>query len=75
MRSCFLADGPISLDKLQDTFKEWLEGLNRPLNKVLLIPPDGTRGHSLAGPITNMLYKLLQPAEVRVLPAWAPTSP
>jgi nickel-dependent lactate racemase len=69
MRSCFLADGPISLDKLQDTFKEWLEGLNRPLNKVLLIPPDGTRGHSLAGPITNMLYKLLQPAEVRVLPA------
>ena len=40
----FFADGPISLDKLQDTFKEWLEGLNRPLNKVLLIPPDGTGG-------------------------------
>src|SRR5690554_6755925 len=57
------------MEQVESTLQEWLLGVDRPLKKVLLIPPDGTRGHSLAGPITSILYRLLQPAEVKVLPA------
>ena len=61
--------GPISLVQVKEILEDWLSNYPLPLNKVLIIPPDGTRAHSLAGPITNMLYKLLQPCEVRILPA------
>lgn len=69
MESRFLASGPIDRNVVQKELVAWLAGYKKPLNKVLLIPPDGTRAHSMAGPITNMLYHVLQPAEVRILPA------
>lgn len=69
MESRFFTEGPMSLEFVRNELAQWLKGYDKPLNKVLLIPPDGTRAHSLAGPITNILYHLLQPAEVRVLPA------
>ena len=69
MESRFLADGPIDLETVQKELATWLGAYEKPLDKVLLIPPDGTRAHSMAGPITSMLHHLLQPAEVRILPA------
>lgn len=69
MESLFMTEGPIELSTVENTLRSWLESYGKPLKKVLLVPPDGTRAHSLAGPITNMLYHLLQPAEVKVLPA------
>jgi nickel-dependent lactate racemase len=69
MESRFLSNGPIALETVRKELEKWLAGCEKRLSKVLLIPPDGTRAHSMAGPITNMLYHLLQPAEVRILPA------
>ncbi|MDQ0290280.1 lactate racemase domain-containing protein [Oligosphaera ethanolica] len=47
-----------------------LAQIDRPLKKVLIIPPDFTRLNSNAGPLTNMLYKLLSPtAQVDIIPA------
>ncbi|MBN2213576.1 MAG: DUF2088 domain-containing protein [Bacteroidales bacterium] len=51
----------------EETQKEMMEQLveearkrfNRPIRKVLLLPPDITRYHSGAGKITNMLYHIL----------------
>lgn len=43
---------------------------SRPLRRVLILPPDITRLHSWAGPLTAMLYRRLRGrAEVAVLPA------
>lgn len=69
MESIFMPDGPIEMIDVESALKRWLDTVEHPLNKVLLVPPDGTRAHSMAGPITNLLYHLLQPAEVKVLPA------
>ncbi len=42
----------------------------RPLRKVLLLPPDVTRFHSNAGPLTCHLYQQLSPiANVAIMPA------
>lgn len=47
-----------------------LEGAEKPLEKVLLLPPDFTRMHSGAGKITAMLYsRLKDTAKVDVMPA------
>ena len=75
MQSHFLTEGPIDLEVVESSLRTWLDSLDRPLRKVLLIPPDGTRGHSMAGPITTILYRLLQPAEVKVLPALGTHAP
>ena len=69
MNSRSLTQGPIDLGTVQRELAAWLATFEQPLQRVLLIPPDGTRAHSMAGPITNMLYHLLQPAVVRILPA------
>ncbi len=75
MASRFLTEGPITLETVQRELSSWLEEYEKPLNKVLLVPPDGTRAHSMAGPITNMLYHMLQPAEVKILPALGTHTP
>ena len=50
--------------------KEALAKIDRPLKKVLIIPPDFTRFNSNAGPITAMLYDMLSPtAHVDIIPA------
>lgn len=69
MKSLVVQDGPLSLKQVESALQGWLAQVGRPLRRVLLIPPDGTRAHSFAGPITALLYRLLQPAEVKVLPA------
>lgn len=69
MKDRFYVDGPIDLETVKIRLQKWLEEYPKPLKKVLIIPPDGTRAHSLAGPITNILYHLLQPAQIEILPA------
>jgi nickel-dependent lactate racemase len=39
-----------------------------PLRRVLILPPDITRYHSWAGPLTGMLYERLKSATVAILP-------
>ncbi len=69
MKNLFFETGPLELQKVREILREWLEGLPERPRKVMIVPPDGTRAHSLAGPITNVLYDLLQPAEIKILPA------
>ena len=69
MESRFFVDGPINREAMEQELAAWLAGCKMDLKRVLLIPPDGTRAHSMAGPITNMLFHMLQPAEVKILPA------
>lgn len=45
------------------------------LNRVLIIPPDITRYHSYAGPITRMLFEMLDDARVDILPALGTHTP
>ena len=59
----------LDMQVVEEVLQEWLQTLEMPLRRVLLVPPDGTRAHSLAGPIANILYRILQPAEVKILPA------
>ncbi len=75
MKDCFLTDGPIDLSTVEAALQDWLGSIKGPLRRVLLVPPDGTRGHSMAGPITSILYRLLQPAEVKVLVALGTHAP
>ena len=50
--------------------KEALAKINKPLKKVLILPPDFTRLNSNAGPITAMIYDLLSPtAHIDIMPA------
>ena len=50
--------------------KEALAKINKPLKKVLIIPPDFTRFNSNAGVLTAMLYDLIAPtAQVDIIPA------
>ncbi len=61
---------PEQLEKLvNESARECLQRINASPKKVLLLPPDITRGHSGAGKITNMLYHFFAPAaEVYVMP-------
>ncbi|MBL8966150.1 MAG: D-mannonate epimerase [Spirochaetaceae bacterium] len=43
--------------------------LGRTPQRVLLVPPDQTRLHSMAGPLTREIVRLLGPDAVRILPA------
>src|SRR4051812_12084589 len=55
-----------------------LAGLERraPLKRVLILPPDVTRLHSAAGPLTTLLYdRLKDRAEVVILPALGTHAP
>ena len=48
----------------------WLSQYPRRLRKVLLLPPDFTRGHSQAGLIVQILYRMLAPkTQVDIMPA------
>ena len=60
----------ISIDVLRDLVRQSLDALPRPLNRVLIIPPDHTRLNSMAGAITAMIYDLLkESAEIDIMPA------
>ncbi len=66
------ADAGINDEALKASLAESLSKYGKPLNKVLLIPPDFTRNHSYAGKLTNMYYHLLVDeynCQVDIMPA------
>jgi nickel-dependent lactate racemase len=72
----FVSEGSRDLEideaRSSELVDELLAGLRRrgPLRRVLLIPPDFTRAHSGAGPLTcRLLERLEREADVVVLPA------
>lgn len=59
---------PIDDKQLKEAVESTLEGRN--ISKILLIPPDFTRFHSMAGRITEIYYNLLKDScEIDILPA------
>lgn len=59
---------PLSEEQLRTVVKESIGDAK--LEKVLIIPPDFTRFHSMAGKITNMYYELLKSdCEIDIMPA------
>jgi nickel-dependent lactate racemase len=66
----------ISAAAKREALVQALKAINRPLRKVLLLPPDHTRLNSDAGELTRLLYELLSPkAEVDIMPALGTHSP
>ncbi|MFY9175807.1 MAG: lactate racemase domain-containing protein [Caldicoprobacterales bacterium] len=60
----------IGKKELEDTLRGSLEGQDKELKKVLLIPPDLTRAHSGAGDITSLYYNILKDyCQVDIMPA------
>ncbi|MDD4680170.1 MAG: lactate racemase domain-containing protein [Clostridia bacterium] len=65
-------DAGINDEALKASLAESLSKYGKPLNKVLLLPPDFTRNHSYAGRLTNMYYHLLAGkynCQVDIMPA------
>ncbi len=62
---------PVSPAEVKEMLVELLGKIDKPMKKVLLLPPDHTRLNSYAGPITAMLYEMLtaKGATVDVMPA------
>jgi nickel-dependent lactate racemase len=66
----------ISTAEKREALAQALKVINRPLRKVLVLPPDHTRLNSDAGELTRLLYELLSPiAEVNIMPALGTHSP
>jgi nickel-dependent lactate racemase len=72
----YVSDGAPEVELSDERFLERADELlerlreRRPLRRVLLIPPDYTRAHSGAGPLTCRLYERLRgEADVAILPA------
>jgi len=62
----------ISLCELEGTISKYIEEKILGDNRILIIPPDGSRYHSGAGLITEMIYKKLkkrQDIEIKIMPA------
>ncbi len=62
------ADQEISSSQAREGITRVLQQLG-PRRRVLLVPPDFTRRHSQAGPLTCLLHELLGEAVVDVMPA------
>jgi nickel-dependent lactate racemase len=63
-------DMAISDAELKKLVREALEKTGKNLDRVLVLPPDGTRLNSYAGPITAMIYEILSPkSRVDIMPA------
>ena len=63
---------PVSEAEVKAMLVELLDKINKPMKKVLLLPPDHTRLNSFAGPITAMLYEMLTARgaeQIDVMPA------
>ena len=66
----------LSTAEKREALAQALKVINRPLRKVLVLPPDHTRLNSDAGELTRLLYELLSPqAEVDIMPALGTHSP
>lgn len=65
-----LAETHVHREDLRKILTRWVLGLGYQPKSTLLIPPDFTRCHSWAGPITTILYKLLSSiGRVDIMPA------
>lgn len=63
------AAGDITWEQQRDLLNKMLSATPKK-RRVLLVPPDGTRGHAMVGPMTRYLYRrLCGDCHVRVLPA------
>lgn len=70
MKEIRLADEHISCEQVEAALESWLSGFPQKPRKVLLVPPDFTRGHSGAGLIVRVLYRILAPeTQVDIMPA------
>jgi len=66
----------ISTAEKRDALAQALKVINRPLRKVLILPPDHTRLNSNAGELTHLLYEMLAPnGEVDIMPTLGTHSP
>jgi len=71
----------VSAEKLRELVSQTLESctavFSKPWKKVLILPPDHTRLNSMAGPITEWIYKKLtaEGVAVDILPALGTHSP
>ena len=60
----------INEQQIKENLYSWLRSYPVPLRKVLLLPPDITRAHSMAGLITRLIYEFLAPdCQVDIMPA------
>jgi nickel-dependent lactate racemase len=76
MISTFGKEVSISQDELRGLVFQTLENCKKPLDKVLILPPDHTRLNSMAGPITAMVYEMLSStAQVDILPTLGTHNP
>ena len=64
----------ISDEALSAAVTEWAAGYPE-AQKILVIPPDYTRFHSMAGRITNILYHFFAGRQVDILPALGSHAP
>ncbi|HUJ10814.1 MAG TPA: lactate racemase domain-containing protein [Verrucomicrobiae bacterium] len=66
----------ISTAEKRDALAQALKVVNRPLRKVLVLPPDHTRLNSNAGELTHLLYEMLAPnGEVDIMPTLGTHTP
>jgi nickel-dependent lactate racemase len=66
----------ITTAEKRDALAQALKVINRPLRKVLILPPDHTRLNSNAGELTHLLYEMLAPnGEVDIMPTLGTHSP
>lgn len=70
MKDIRLVGDNIGREQVEAALEAWLSEYPTRLRKVLLLPPDFTRGHSQAGLIVKVLYGMLAPqAQVDIMPA------
>src|ERR1039458_5981176 len=70
------AGDDISMPEKREALAQALKVINRPLRRVLVLPPDHTRLNSDAGELTRLLYEMLSPMiEVDIMPALGTHSP
>jgi len=66
----------ITTAEKREALAQALKVINRPLRKVLLLPPDHTRLNSNAGELTDLLYEMLSPkVEVDIMPTLGTHTP
>ncbi|MGB4338447.1 MAG: lactate racemase domain-containing protein [Bacillota bacterium] len=65
-----LVGDDVSLEEMESALQGWLQKVAPDARRVLLLPPDFTRGHAQAGPIVRALYRMLSPGvQVDIMPA------
>ena len=70
MKQLSIEKESITRPQVESVIRSWLRSAEKPLKKVLILPPDASRSHAKAGLITEILYELLAPeCQVDIMPA------